>query len=88
MKQAILILIFVALCLSTWAQCPNGDITFTTQQEINNFADLINCDTISGNLTIQPATPNAITNLNGLSQITTVEGWLNIEGTALLSADI
>ena len=63
--------------------CPNN-ITFTTQAEINNFPSIYpGCTTITGNVTIQGSD---ITNLNGLSSITSIGGGLDIEGNSNLTS--
>ena len=57
-------------------QCPSGDLVFTTQGEIDAFpVSYPNCTQISGNVTISGA---GINNLNGLSAITTIDGYLDI----------
>ena len=57
--------------------CPPGDVTLSTQAQINSFPiDYNNCKQISGNLTITG--PSDITNLNGLSNLETITGQLNI----------
>ncbi len=58
--------------------CPN-DITFTTQQQIDDFAtDYPGCTEIPGDLYIQGTNSTAITNLDGLSQLTKIGGVLSI----------
>jgi surface protein len=57
-------------------QCPSGDLVFTTQSEIDAFpVSYPNCTQISGNVTISGA---GISNLNGLSAITSIDGYLDI----------
>ena len=51
--------------------CPPGNITLSTQEEIDNF----NCDTIRGNLTISG---DNITNLDGLSELRLITGQFYI----------
>ena len=56
--------------------CPVAGIDFTDQTQIDNFStNYPNCTTIQGDVTIAG---NTITNLNGLSQLTTIEGDLLI----------
>lgn len=62
------------------SNCPTGDITFSTQQEIDDFAATFpNCTEIEGGIFIEESSLNIITNLNGLSQITSVGGDLQID---------
>ena len=56
--------------------CPSNDIVLTSQGEVDNFTTTYpNCTTITGNLMISG---DNITNLQGLSQIETITGSLNI----------
>ena len=64
--------------------CPTGDITFSTQVEINNFStNYPGCTEIMGNVCIGdctfPNTNSNISNLNGLSQLTTITGDIYIQ---------
>ncbi len=52
------------------AACPVGNLTLSTQTEINNFATTyIDCTAISGTLTIEGSTTAEILNLDGLSPL-------------------
>lgn len=63
--------------------CPTGDVSFGSQQEIDQFATTYpNCTKIEGNVTIQSP---FIANLNGLSAITTIDGNLKILGCSALT---
>lgn len=66
------------------AQClPNG-ITFSSQSEIDDFAiDYPDCIEILGDVEIT----GPITNLNGLAQIVSVNGSLNIHETSLINLE-
>ncbi len=79
MKKWILsIFIMLAYCVMMQAQCPTGDISFTSQQQINNFAaNYPGCTEIPGGVLIDGNT--LITSLAGLSQLTSVGGNLEIE---------
>ncbi|MFK7933089.1 MAG: MopE-related protein, partial [Saprospiraceae bacterium] len=56
-----------------------GDIELTTQTEVDNFATQYpDCDTFTGSLIIQSDANDPITNLNGLTQITRIDGFLFI----------
>ena len=64
--------------------CSGDDITLSSQQAVNQFAqDYPACST-PGSLRIQEATPGDITNLNGLSGITGVLGNLQVFGNTHL----
>lgn len=63
---------------------PDG-ITFSTQEEIDSFSeDYPGCTQISGHVIIQESTPGAITNLEGLSQITGIGDYFMISNNTLL----
>ena len=88
MRPAVLTLILISFFLSAWAQCPQGDITFYSQGQVDNFVvSYPNCTEIAGDVIIGTNTTTNIVNLNGLSQITTIGGRLfirhNIELTDL-----
>ncbi|MBP6235154.1 MAG: T9SS type A sorting domain-containing protein [Saprospiraceae bacterium] len=83
MKYLTIFLISALLCNDAYAQCPPGNITFSSQTSIDNFSlDYPGCTVISGNLTIQS---NNITNLNGLSPITNITGSLRFNNADMLS---
>jgi hypothetical protein len=83
MKYLTIFLITALLNNDAYAQCPPGNITFSSQTNIDNFPiDYPGCATISGNLTIQS---NNITNLNGLSSITSITGNLRFNNADMLS---
>ncbi len=89
MKRIIFVLAFFSLlqyAANAQGCLPNG-IGFTTQAQIDNFSQQYpNCTEIEGYVIIHENTPGSITNLNGLSQITKIDGYLNIWGnTTLLS---
>lgn len=80
MKKILFITLILLLKNFAYSQTclPNG-ITFSTQQEIDNFVtDYPGCSEIEGNVTIKESTPGAITNLLGLSVITRINGFLRI----------
>src|SRR5690606_5393100 len=59
---------------TTLPQCPAGNVTLTSQAEIDDFAtDYPNCTEVSGNLIIQG---DNITDLTPLSNLTSVGGHL------------
>ena len=62
---------------------PEG-ITFTTQEEIDNFqVNYPNCTEIAGHVTING---EDITNLNGLDQVTSIGGSLRINYNSMLTS--
>jgi len=64
--------------LCTTEECPSGDVTLSTQVEVDAFVTIFNnCDSIPGNLTITGS--NSITDLSGLQFVTYVTGNLNIQ---------
>jgi len=70
------------------AQCPPGDVTLSTQAQVNQFLiDYPNCTQITGNLTIadgsNPSTD--VTNLAPLSNLTTVTGGVGIFNNPFLT---
>lgn len=76
------------LCLSgySYSQCLTG-ITFTTQDQIDNFA--VNnpyCTVVQGNLIIEESVSGNITDLSGLTQIVGVEGSLEVKSNDLLTS--
>ncbi len=81
-----LALILTLLCVTeaTAQSCLPGYIYWTTQAEIDSFQ--INnpaCTEIEGNLFIKG---NDITNLNGLSVLTAIDGYLEIKGNPALTS--
>ncbi len=65
--------------LVTEDNCLQGGITFETQEQIDNFAsEYSSCKKINGDLIIQSNGSN-ITNLDGLSQLTSINGLLKIQ---------
>lgn len=61
--------------ISMHAQCPPGGVTFTSQTQINNFIiQYPDCTEINGDVSIE----GDIQNLNGLANIVTISGALEI----------
>lgn len=72
---------FFALLLCSFLLCSQnclpGGITFSTQLQIDDFAaNYPGCSVIGGNVRIIEGAGEQINNLNGLAQITTIEGDL------------
>jgi surface protein len=76
-RRFFIFLLLFALRYNMGAQtCLPGGITFTTQSQVNNFpTNYPGCTQVVGNVTINGT---GITNLNGLSQITSIGGTLHI----------
>src|SRR6185503_2036281 len=86
MRKTITFLSITALLLFTSfsnliAQVYNGDLTLTTQAQVDAF----NYTSVTGNLTIEESVPGNIVNLNGLSELTAVGKSLNIPGNSALN---
>lgn len=68
------------------AQCPPGNITFNTQAQIDAFAaDYPNCAMLTGEVLIVSQPAANITNLNGLSGLTSIAGSLRIQNCSGLT---
>jgi hypothetical protein len=82
-------ILFVALAilskLTTFSQgCLPEGITFTTQEQIDSFqVNYPGCTEIEGSVTINSYNPD-ITNLNGMSVITSIGGTLEIQSLSAL----
>jgi len=75
-KLYILIIALFAINVVNGQSCLTNGITFTTQAQIDNFqTNYPNCTQIEGNTKIQGSD---ITNLNGLSVLTSIGGDLSI----------
>lgn len=65
--------------------CLYEGIVLTSQAEIDAFAsNNLTCEKIIGDVLIQEANPGNITNLSGLSQLTSIAGTLTIRNNQLL----
>lgn len=70
----ILIAIFLFQLLTVSQPCLPEGITFTTQEQVDSFQiNYPNCTEIDGNVLIEG---NEIINLEGLSVLTAVDGYL------------
>lgn len=91
MKNLYIILIALLIGSGAMAQtaqpcstCLPQGITFSTQAQIDNFqTNYPNCTEIEGNVTIRGSAD--ITNLNGLSGLTSIGGELRIERCSVLT---
>jgi hypothetical protein len=66
-------------------QCPAVNYIFQTQSQIDNFSINYPSCTKIYNIQIVPFFPSSISNLSGLSQITEVEGNVNIQSSNISS---
>lgn len=83
MKKVILIVMYWMVSFAVFAQCPSVNITFSTQQQIDNFAaNYPNCTEIEGGVLFWST---AINNLNGFSHVERIEGELIFINTNLVS---
>jgi len=59
--------------------CPTGDVTLSTQAEVDAFvATYPNCTEITGNMVIGGFSNTDITDISGLSNLTSIAGYLQI----------
>lgn len=86
-KYLTLILFCFGIISFAFAQCPTTDITFTTQAQIDNFATTYpGCNMIPDGVDVVIDDPlGNITNLDGLSGLTAIEGNLRISGDGFLT---
>lgn len=78
-KLKILLISIFFFSISVSAQCPSGNITFYSQAQIDDFVITYpNCTQINGSVLLEPSNGNAITNLNGLKNITRILGSFSI----------
>ncbi|MFV0573749.1 MAG: T9SS type A sorting domain-containing protein [Xanthomarina gelatinilytica] len=82
MKKQLLYTFTFFYSLYSLAQVYTGDLTISSQSEIDSF----NYSEITGTLTIEEATAGDIINLNGLSTLTTINGGLSITNNTSLGS--
>ena len=83
----LLLLTFAGFGLN--AQCPLGDVTLSSQAEVDSFvADYPDCTEIAGELVIGGGLSSTtdITNISGLSGLTSIAGKLRIRFNAVLTS--
>ena len=84
MKRNLLLLL-LSIYAFVQGQCPITSVTFTTQVQIDDFGNNYpGCTHFLYNITIQEDVDGDITNLNGLSNIDTIDGSLKIIGNDFL----
>jgi UDP-3-O-[3-hydroxymyristoyl] glucosamine N-acyltransferase len=67
--------------------CPTGDVTLSTQAEVDAFvATYPNCTEIPGNMVIGEFVSTDITNISGLSNLTSIGGSLQIQSNPGLTS--
>src|SRR5690606_1101134 len=70
LKKLGISIFFLFFTLGLKAQCPPGDVSFTTQAHVYAFATFYpNCTEVSGSLAIQGANITDLTPLSNLTQI-------------------
>ncbi len=86
MRRIIFTLIVAFFCSNVWAQCPTGDVTLSSQTEIDDFvSNFSTCDTIFGGLLIFGDGSFPGFDLSGLSFITTITGSLSLHQVSNLT---
>lgn len=87
MKRIYLLAIGIFCCGILSAQCPSSGLNITSQAQIDSFSiNYPNCTYIPGGITIQEYFLNSITNLEGLSQITSIGGDIRVMGNRSLTS--
>jgi hypothetical protein len=94
LKTNIFVAILLAITTFGFAQCPSGIIILANQSEVDNFSSAYpSCTELQGSLFVGVAGgAQTITNLNGLSQITSIgfvgssSGTLNLSGLTNLQS--
>ena len=70
------IMLLIEICNPSGATCSLGNVTLSTQSEVDNFPGLFpNCTEVLGDLIIQ----GDMNNLDSLEQITSVDGYLKVD---------
>lgn len=86
MKNIIVIYLILS-SFSIQAACPTASITFITQSQIDSFSiNYPGCAAMPYSISIQESVSGNITNLNGLNQLTSIGGDLNINYNILLAS--
>lgn len=83
MKKIYALVVCFTAVLSVKAQCPTGELSFSAQAQIDNFIiQYPDCTLIDGDIII---TGNSIVNLNGLQNLVSVTGALEIRNNPALT---
>lgn len=82
--KAILMIMLTTLSLQVWGvDCSSSNITLSTQEDVDNFQATYGvCDRVLGSLTVVGAD---ITDIDGLANLTSVGGDLQIHYNAVLT---
>jgi hypothetical protein len=87
LKHYFTILISAFACYGLNAQCPPGDVTLSSQAQVDDFvATYPNCTEIPGNMVIGEFVSTDITNISGLSNLTSIGGSLQIQSNPGLTS--
>lgn len=79
MKQQLLFLFITIFTINTFSQCPTGDVTLETQDEVEQFLiDFPNCTIISGDFEIGKEGGSDISDLSDLNNIASIVGDLYV----------
>lgn len=77
----------VQITVPPFIGCPTSDMNFTTQAQIDAFpTNYPECTNMPYSINIQESVPGNIINLNGLSQLISIEGYLSIGSNAALTS--
>ncbi|WP_299519132.1 T9SS type B sorting domain-containing protein [Winogradskyella sp.] len=84
-SKILILLIFTSFCFIGNTQCPTGNLVFTTQNEINQFAiNFPNCTNLLGSLSIQ----DQVTDISALNNIESIQGDLSIRNTSITTISL
>jgi hypothetical protein len=85
-KTKMLLAVFLLAPLLALAQCPPGSFALTTQEQINLFAIAYpDCTEVAGALLIGGDNPTDISDLTPLSNLSVINGQLQVSNTSLTS---
>ena len=71
--------LILLVSLKSLAQCPSGSVTLYNQVSVDAFITMYpNCTQINGDLILDPSAGGNITNLNGLRNITRINGSFKV----------
>ena len=80
MRNFLNFTLFLLFWHTALSQCPTGDVTFATQQDIEDFfIQYPNCENLQGDLSLL----NSVSDLSRLNQIKRVEGNFYISGISI-----
>lgn len=87
MKRIAFTLLLYCSCIGLLAQCPTGDIIFSTQGQIDSFPiNYPGCKHLLGNVIIQESSLGNIIHLDSLLQIESIGGDLGLWGNPALKS--